>query len=79
VLATELAPSKQAQWDLLREYITSYAERRPIRKVAVIGNAPLEPDLARVAEIDSSDLVIRITRWRWTTPARRSAWARAAT
>lgn len=60
VLAIELAAAKQAQWDLLREYITSYAERRPICKVAVIGNAPLESDPARVADIDSSDLVIRV-------------------
>ena len=60
MFATQLEASQQVQWDLLREYVCSYAERRPIGKVAVIGNAPLEPDPARVAEIDSSDLVIRV-------------------
>jgi hypothetical protein len=60
VLTAELAASRQTQWDQLRDYVHTYAEQRPIRKVAVIGNAPLGPDAARVAEIDSSDLVIRV-------------------
>ena len=58
--ATELAASQQAQWDLLRQYIASYAERQPIRTVVVVGNAPLAPDPERVAGIDSADLVFRI-------------------
>jgi hypothetical protein len=57
---TELAASQQAQWDLLGEYVASYAEQQPVRKVVVVGNAPLEPDPTRVEEIDSADLVIRI-------------------
>src|SRR5215207_7882784 len=50
VLATDLATSQHAQWDLVRAYIASYAEQQPIRKVTVVGNAPLAPDPARVAE-----------------------------
>lgn len=60
MFSTDLASSQQAQWDLLREYMSSYAERRPIRKIAVIGNAPVLPDSDRVAEIENSDIVIRI-------------------
>ncbi len=58
--AADLASSQRAQWDLLRDYVVSYAERQPVRKVTVVGNAPLEPDPDRVAEIDGSDVVIRI-------------------
>ncbi|HEU5242269.1 MAG TPA: hypothetical protein VFU25_09655 [Ornithinibacter sp.] len=60
MLAPDLAASHQAQWDLVRDYIASYAEQQPIRKVTVVGNAPLPPDPARVAEIDGSDLVFRM-------------------
>jgi hypothetical protein len=52
--------SRQEQWEHLRALISSYAERTPVRKVAVVGNAPLLPDAARAREIDSSDLVIRV-------------------
>lgn len=60
VLTADLASSQRAQWDLLHDYVAAYAERLPIRKVTVVGNAPLGPDPARVAEIQSSDLVIRV-------------------
>ena len=58
--ALDLAATQRAKWDLLRDYISSYAERRPIRKVTVVGNAPVPPDPARVEDIESSDLVIRV-------------------
>lgn len=46
-------------WVDLGNFIESYAWRRPVRKVAMVGNAPLEPSEGRAREIDSSDLVIR--------------------
>jgi hypothetical protein len=60
VLRDDLVASQQQQWGLIRDYIACYAARRPIRKIAVVGNAPLEPSAERAAEIDSSDLVIRM-------------------
>jgi hypothetical protein len=59
VFADELVRSRQEQWDSLRDFIASYAARQPIRQVAVVGNAPLEPNAERAAELDASDLVIR--------------------
>ena len=50
----ELAESRQEQWDLLREYVEAYAVHRPVRSVAVVGNAPLAPDPERAAAIDSA-------------------------
>ena len=58
--ALDLAATQRAKWDLLGRYVSSYAERRPIRKVTVVGNAPVLPDPARVEDIQSSDLVIRV-------------------
>ena len=60
VLRIDLAASQQAQWDLLRNYLASYAAQQPVRTVTVVGNAPLDPDPTRVARIDGSDLVIRM-------------------
>src|SRR6478735_5596245 len=54
-----IASSRQEQWDHLRALLSAYAARTPVRKVAVVGNAPLTPDAARAREIDSADLVIR--------------------
>jgi hypothetical protein len=60
VLRDEIATSRRAQWDLLHDLLVAYAEPgRPVRKVGIVGNAPLGPDAARVAELDSCDLVIR--------------------
>ena len=44
----------------LRALATSYAARSPVRTVAVVGNAPMEPSGERAAQIDASDLVIRV-------------------
>jgi hypothetical protein len=59
VFADELVRSRQEQWHSLRDFIASYAAQQPIRQVAVVGNAPLEPDPERAAELNASDLVIR--------------------
>ncbi len=55
-----IASSREEQWEHLQALIGAYAGRSPVRKVAVVGNAPLLPDAARAREIDSSDLVIRV-------------------
>jgi hypothetical protein len=54
-----LADQRQAQWELIKDFIASYARRQPISSVAVVGNAPLQPDSGRAATIDGCDLVIR--------------------
>jgi hypothetical protein len=54
-----LESSRQEQWDDLRDFVASYAAAQPVRKVAVVGNAPLQPSPERAAELDSSDVVIR--------------------
>jgi len=59
VSAAQFDDGRAELWHLLGDYLAAYAERRPVRKVAVIGNAPLAPHPTRAAEIDSSDLVIR--------------------
>ena len=60
VLRAELDETREAQWEQVREYILSYAARRPVERVAVVGNAPLTPDPGRAASIDAADLVIRV-------------------
>ena len=60
VRAQDLAASQQVQWDQMRDFLAAYAVRSPVRKVTVIGNAPLAPSPDRVADIDSSDIVIRL-------------------
>lgn len=44
----------------LRELASAYAAHRPVRSVAVVGNAPLEPSDERADTIDGADLVIRM-------------------
>lgn len=44
----------------LRTLAESYAARLPVRKVAVVGNAPMEPSVSRAAAIDTADIVIRV-------------------
>jgi len=44
----------------LRDLMTTYAKRAPVRSVAVLGNAPLGPSDDRAQAIDDSDLVIRV-------------------
>jgi len=56
VVGTE---SRRRQLEDLRDFMAAYAARRPVRKVAMVGNAPLEPSTQRARELDSCDLVIR--------------------
>ncbi|MFT4085067.1 MAG: hypothetical protein QM638_21005 [Nocardioides sp.] len=44
--------------DPVGELLTAYAAG-PVRRVAVVGNAPLAPSAARADEIDAADLVLR--------------------
>jgi hypothetical protein len=43
----------------LKTFLESYSAHLPVRRVTVVGNAPLEPSEARRDVIDSSDLVFR--------------------
>ncbi|HEY7721134.1 MAG TPA: hypothetical protein VIB11_04805 [Pedococcus sp.] len=54
-----LLRSQLEQWELIRDYMASYARHVPVRTVAVVGNAPLAPDARRAEAIDACDLVIR--------------------
>ena len=60
MLRAELDATREAQWDQVRQYVVSYAARRPVTRVAVVGNAPLAPDAGRAATLDAADLVIRV-------------------
>lgn len=68
--ATELIESGQmgsdeaAFYDRLRPLIASYGRSKSIRRVAVVGNQPLEPSTERAARIDSADLVFRVNGFR---------------
>jgi hypothetical protein len=53
--------------DLLRTLTDAYA-RTPVRRAAVIGNAPLAPDVHRAELIDSCDLVVRVNGFALDTP-----------
>jgi len=44
----------------LRALAASYARHDPVRTVAVVGNAPMQPSAQRAAAIDASDLVVRV-------------------
>jgi hypothetical protein len=68
VFPAELEESHQAQWDLIRDFLSAYAAHQPVRSVAVVGNAPLLPDAERAAAIDASDLVIRMNSLRMDEP-----------
>lgn len=59
VLRDQLARTRDDQWEQVRTLLAAYADHDPVRRVAVVGNAPLRPDAGRAAEIDAADLVIR--------------------
>ncbi len=44
----------------LRALAESYAPHHPVRRVAVVGNAPLGPSPERADAIDSADVVVRV-------------------
>lgn len=55
-----MTPVRDPATRSLFELMSAYARRSPVRSVAVVGNAPLEPDPDRAAAIDAADLVIRM-------------------
>ena len=59
-MSATLAQTDATVRDLMRDFLTGYARRRPVRAVAVVGNAPLQPSAERAAAIDSADLVLRV-------------------
>lgn len=67
---TELVESGQAMadeaafYDRLRPLVATYASSSDIRRVAVVGNQPLEPSTERAEAIDSADLVFRVNGFR---------------
>ena len=44
----------------LKELASAYARHTPVRSVAVVGNAPMEPSRERADRIDGCDLVMRV-------------------
>ena len=58
-LAEAVQRSEQQQWQALGDLMAAYAGRRPVRKVGVVGNAPMQPSRERADELNSCDLVIR--------------------
>ena len=49
---------------MLRDLASSYARRIPVRTVAVVANAPLQPSSTRAELIDSCDVVFRVNGFR---------------
>jgi hypothetical protein len=45
----------------MRELVSAVASSPVVRRVAVVGNAPLPPSAERAARIDDADLVVRMT------------------
>ncbi len=45
--------------EALRAFVESYAHRRPVEQVVVVGNAPLEPSVERRDLVEAADLVVR--------------------
>ena len=43
----------------LRDLVAAYG-RHPVRRVAVVGNAPMDPSRSRAEAIDTADVVIRV-------------------
>ncbi|MBD8010978.1 glycosyltransferase family 29 protein [Microbacterium sp. Re1] len=48
----------------MRPLVKSYARASKVRRVAVVGNQPLEPSADRAAMIDAADLVFRVNGFR---------------
>jgi hypothetical protein len=57
-----------AEPSVLRSLLDVYAERPDPRRVAVVGNQPLEPDEERAKAIDEAELVIRVNGFKIDDP-----------
>lgn len=60
--SSRVDPAETTAWlrRRLQDFLASYASARPVRSIAVVGNAPLLPDEARAHAVDSADLVVRV-------------------
>lgn len=58
------AGAEQAFYDSIRPLALTYASTDPVRRVAVVGNQPLEKSDQRAATIDSADVVFRANGYR---------------
>lgn len=67
-MTTVTVPERGTTLALLRPYLESYAASLPVRRIAVVGNAPLPPSPERAAAIDSADLVIRCNSFSLDAP-----------
>lgn len=62
----------------LRALASAYARRTPVRTVAVVGNAPMEPSAGRAAAIDACDLVLRVNSFVLDRPGEEPCQGRRA-
>ena len=51
-------------YDRLRPLVSAYARTAPVRRIAVVGNQPLEPSDHRAEMIDTADVVFRVNGFR---------------
>jgi hypothetical protein len=51
-------------YERLRELVVAYARSADVRRVAVVGNQPLDPSDRRADMIDSADIVFRVNGFR---------------
>lgn len=59
-----MTTKQSAFYDRIRPLVSSYSDAKEIRRVAVVGNQPLDPSEERAARIDSADLVFRVNGFR---------------
>ncbi len=64
VESEQATADEAAFYERLRELVVAYAHSDAIRRVAVVGNQPLEASDRRAALIDSADLVFRVNGFR---------------
>jgi hypothetical protein len=60
----EITPGEQEYFALLRPLVAAYSRSADVRRIAVVGNQPLEPSAERAETIDSADLVFRVNGFR---------------
>jgi hypothetical protein len=53
---------------VVTELMAAHASSPAVRRVAIVGNAPLAPSEARAHAVDSADLVVRLTSMRSDAP-----------
>nr|WP_314843607.1 glycosyltransferase family 29 protein [uncultured Microbacterium sp.] len=67
-----------AFYDRLRPLASTYASVETVRRIAVVGNQPLDPSSERAERIDSADLVFRVNGFRVDDPEGEPAVGRRA-